>query len=145
MSLKCLLKGGSIYTPIPLPEKKTLIITWFYMESRLSVDFDEYSSCQTLHLTKSRTFCWSLSYVTKPLSGQCCDRRWHMKGIPPHGFPRTMKHGLEVVCVCVYFYRYLCKDRFEPSTDRVRTFGESEDILGRSSLFRPTFNGLFEA
>lgn len=25
-----------------------------------------------------------------------------MKGIPPHGFPRTMEHGLEIVCV------YMC-------------------------------------
>lgn len=78
-----------------------LIMTWCYMESRLSFDFDECSSCQTRHLTKSRTFCWGLSDVTKPLSGQCCDRRWHMKGIPPHGFPRTMEHGLEVVCASV--------------------------------------------
>lgn len=88
------------------------------MESRLSVDFDECSSCQTLHLTKSRTFCRGLSYVTKPLSGQCCDRRWHMKGIPPHGFPGTMGHGLEVVhvfvwiCVCVQMCRMVSSEPF---------------------------------
>ncbi len=95
VSLKCLLKGALAFTfPSPLfkKKKKMLIITWFYMESRLSFDFDECSSCQTLHLTKSRTFCRGLSYVTKPLTGHHSDRRWHMKGIPPLGFPRTMEH-----------------------------------------------------
>lgn len=107
LSLKCLLKGASIYAPtLPLWGGKKLIITWFYMESRLSFDFDECSSCQTLHLTKSRTLCRGLSYVTKPLSGQYCDRRWHMKGIPPCGSPRTMEYGLEVKRVCMWTHTH---------------------------------------
>lgn len=31
-----------------------------------------------------------------------------MKGIPPHGFPRTMEHGLEVVCVSVSVRTLMC-------------------------------------
>ena len=29
---------------------------------------------------------------------------------------------MSCVCVCLYMYRYLCEDNFEPTTYRVRTF-----------------------